>query len=305
MSSERPIDRLLRMFSSAPDPMTFSVEQMRKGTEAIAIRNPPSEDISITETSLAGIKGAWIEAPGARTDHVILYIHGGAFVAGSWWSHRGLVGEFSRSAQARVFAIDYRLAPENPFPAGLDDCFAVYKALSSEGLIERFAMAGDSAGAGLALSTVLRAREESDGKADAVVLFSPWLDLTCSSGSHRLLAESDPLLSTEFLKKMAALYLADTDPNDPAVSPLLSNHADLPPVLVQVGEREVLLDDAELFEARAKVAGVDIKLQVWPDMFHVWHGYTSILPEAKNALSQAGAFLDARWRAMTATEKGT
>ncbi len=299
MSADRPIDQLTRIFASAPDPMTLTVEQLRKGTEALCRSNPPSKDLKIEKAEVAGVSGRWIEAPGSMRGRTILFIHGGAFAAGSSRSHCSMAGELGRSARARVFAADYRLAPEYPFPAGLHDCHAVYRSLASGSQTAFFAVAGDSAGGCLALSTVMHARNQGWRAADAIALFSPWLDLECASDSHIALREKDPLLNAEFLRKMAAQYLGETDSGAPAVSPLLDSFSGLPPILVQVGENEVLRGDANTLAERAKRSSTSTEVQVWPEMFHVWHGYTSMLPQAKQALAQAGAFLAAHWSGKT------
>lgn len=295
MPADRPIDQLMRIFANAPDPMALTIEQLRKGTEALGQGNPPSKDLKIEKAEIAGVSGRWIESPETIPGRTILFIHGGAFVAGSSRSHCSMAGELGRSARARVFAPDYRLAPEYPFPAGLQDCHAVYRSLTSDSQSAFFAIAGDSAGGCLALSTVMHARNQDWREADAIALFSPWLDLECASDSHIALREKDPLLNAEFLRKMAAQYLGETDPSDPLVSPLLESFSGLPPILVQVGENEVLRGDADTLAERAKRASTSIDVQVWPGMFHVWHGYTSMLPEAKRALVEAAAFLEAHW----------
>lgn len=295
MPDDRPIDQLMRIFANAPNPMTLTVEQMRKGTEALRRSNPPSQDLKIEKAEVAGVSGRWIEAPESIDGRTILFIHGGAFAAGSSRSHCSMAGELGRSARARVFVADYRLAPEYPFPAGLHDCHAVYRSLAADSQTAFFAVAGDSAGGCLALSTVMHARNQGWRAADAIALFSPWLDLECVSNSHITLREKDPLLNAGFLRKMAAQYLGEADPADPLISPLLDSFLGLPPILVQVGENEVLRGDANILAERAKRAGTSIELQVWQEMFHVWHGYTSMLPDAIRALSKAGTFLAAHW----------
>lgn len=295
MSSTTPIEKLKRLFDGAPNPLHLTIDQIRKGTEQLVVSNPPADDLLLEETEVNGVPAMWLTAPDSVGSRVILYLHGGGFVAGSAMSHRSLTGELARHAKARVLAVDYSLAPEKPFPVGLNDCLSAYQAISSDSAIGQFAIAGDSAGGGLALSVLMAARDKGWRLGDATVLFSPWVDLTCSAESHASLREADPLVSREFLERMAGIYLGNHDCTDPAASPLFGSFEGLPPIFIQVGACEVLLDDSVLLERKAKQARIGVTLQVWPEMIHVWQGYTQMLPEAGRALEQTGRYLESIW----------
>lgn len=291
----RPIEKLKSLLAEAPNPLELTIDEQRRATERLALSNPPAGDISYRIVEAEDYAGAWIETPQSLPERAILYIHGGAFVAGSSQTHRSLAGELARHARARVFAVDYRLAPETAFPASLDDCIAAYRGISEEPGVTGFAVAGDSAGGGLALSVLMLGRDRAFRMADAAVLFSPWADLTCVADNLDALSNEDPSLSRAFLQKMAALYLGDVDPKLPAVSPVFGAFENMPPMLIQVSDSEALLDDSVRLERRAIEARVKVSLELWPDMVHVWHGFTKFLPEAHEALKGAGDYLNSVW----------
>ncbi|MEM8981814.1 MAG: alpha/beta hydrolase [Pseudomonadota bacterium] len=273
----------------------MSVEQLRAATEYLAKSQPSRAPFTRINASLGGVPGAWIEAERSDRHSVIAYIHGGAFVAGSIDSHLPITAALSTAAQCRVWAIDYRLAPESPYPAARHDCQAALAALTADPDIKHLAIVADSAGSALALSVLMDARNERGSKVDAVVLICPWADLSCTAANDEGLEAGDPLLSQAFLKKMAGLYLAGHDPMDPSASPLYGDFADLPPLLIQTGTRDVLYADAIALERAALAADIDCILDVWPDMIHVWHAFGGLLPEARSALDQVGEFLQSVW----------
>lgn len=234
----------------------------------------------------------WLVPAGADEGRVVLYFHGGAYVLGSPQSHRHLAAALGESAAAAVLVPDYRLAPEHPFPAAVDDALAAYHWLLGVGVAPvRVAVAGDSAGGGLALALLLRLREAGEPLPAAGVLVSPWADLTCASGSHTHRAAADPVLRSEELRRMAELYLGGADAHAPLASPVFADLQGLPPLLVQVGSDEVLFDDARRVAQRATAAGVDVRFEEWPEMIHVWHWYFPLLEEGRAALAAAGRFL--------------
>jgi acetyl esterase/lipase len=295
MTDAAPIERLKAALARAPNPALLTVEQHRAATEQLAISNPPAPDIVVHEAEAGGVNGAWIETPQSRRQHVIFYIHGGAFIAGSVQSHRSIAGELARHARARVFSVEYRRAPEAPFPAPLDDCLAAYRSVIDSSGIKKLAVAGDSAGGGLALSTIMDARDQGMRQADAAYLISPWADLTCGAASYQDLRDSDPIISRELLQKTAGLYLSGEDPRDKRASPIFGEFHDLPPILIQVGACEVLLNDSREIVRKAVDSGAGATLDVWPDMIHVWHAFTSFLPQATEALQRAGDYLHSSW----------
>ena len=294
-SSLTPNEKLKAAFARSPDPVGLSIEEQRAATEGLIQYNPPASDIAFETVATKKLRGAWIKTPTSQDQRVILYIHGGAFVAGSAMTHLSLAGELARAASARVFSVDYRLAPEAPFPSGYDDCVSAYEEIASMPGVASFAVAGDSAGGGLALSTLMYARDQKWQLPTATVLFSPWADLSRDKECDAALESKDLVLSHAFLKKMAGLYLGDKDPSAPEASPAHGRFKDLPPMLIQVSNAEILLNDARLIEKNAARAGASIELDIWPDMLHVWQGFTKVLPQAKDALVKAGGFISAQW----------
>jgi acetyl esterase/lipase len=225
---------------------------------------------------------------------VILYLHGGGYMLGSIHTHRELVSRLSRAAGARGLLIDYRLAPEHPFPAAVDDALAAYRFLLSGGIEpRRIAIAGDSAGGGLTLATLLALRDAGDPLPAAGVGLSPWTDLEGLGASAQPGAVDDPLLTLAGLREMAGRYAPGALRN-PLASPVHGSYRGLPPLLLQVGTREILLDDSTRVAERARAAGVDVTLEKWDGLIHVWQLFGSEIPEARQAVQAIGDFLRKR-----------
>jgi phosphinothricin tripeptide acetyl hydrolase len=256
---------------------------------------PPS-DTSVTPVGAGAVPSEWISSPRAREDAVLLYLHGGGYVIGSPRSHRHLAEALARSAELSCLLPEYRLAPEHPFPAAVDDALAAYRWLVEDKRIApaRIAVAGDSAGGGLTVATLVAIREAGLGLPGAAVAISPWTDLTCSAASYRSLAARDPLVSLPDISIMAGRYLGPADPRAPLASPLFADLRGLPALLIQVGSEEVLIDDASGLAERARAAGVDVTLEVWEQMIHVWHWFLPWLDEAGTAVEKIGGFLRSR-----------
>jgi len=250
-------------------------------------------DTTVEPVTAGGRAAEWIRAAGVRADAVLLYLHGGGYVIGSPRSHRHLAAALARSAGLSCLLLDYRLAPEHPFPAAVDDALAGYRWLVEEKKIapERIAVGGDSAGGGLTMATLVAIREARLHLPRAGVCISPWTDLTCSAASFQAKAASDPLVTLEGVSAMARAYLGATDPRTPLASPLFADLRGLPPLLIHVGSEEVLLDDASHLAERARAAGVDVTLEVWEPMIHVWHWFLPWLDEAQAAVEKIGGFL--------------
>jgi len=226
---------------------------------------------------------------------VVLYLHGGGYVIGSPRSHRHLAAAVARASAARALLLDYRLAPEHPFPAALDDAVAAYEWLLGQGLdARRIVVAGDSAGGGLTVATLLALRDRGRPLPAAGVCISPWVDLTCSAQSYTSKAAVDPIVTQESVTMLAKAYVGAGDVKAPLVSPLYANLAGLPPLLVHVGSDEVLLDDALGLGERARKAGVDVQVEEWPAMIHVWHWFQPMLEDAERATKAIGEFVRAR-----------
>jgi epsilon-lactone hydrolase len=239
-----------------------------------------------------GVRAEWTSAPQSRGHRAMLYLHGGCYGSGSVETHRDLMTRLSLATSIRVLGLNYRLAPEHPFPAAVEDATAGYRWLLDSGIeSSRIAIAGDSAGGGLALATTIATRDAGLPMPGAVVCLSPWIDLALSGASMDTKAGDDPIVSREMLRGWANLYLGNHDARTPLASPLYADLHALPPLLIQVGSSEVLLDDATRLAERASTAGVNTTLEVWPEMIHVWHTFAAILPEGRQAIARIGEFV--------------
>jgi len=239
----------------------------------------------------ATVDGAWFEPPDADPDGpVILYFHGGGFVFASLRTHGELIANLARTTRARTFALDYRLAPEHPMPAAIEDALASYRYLLAQGIpARRIVFAGDSAGGNLVLATLLALRDAGEPLPAAGVALSPWVDLDCSGASFRTNARCD-FVGEEHCRLAAAAYLAGADAKRPDLSPLFAKLAGLPPLLVHAGDAETLVDQIRAFIVRAEAEGVAVTHAIYPDMVHVWHMHTASTPEAQRAVDEIAAF---------------
>ena len=249
-----------------------------------------------------GIPAEWITIPEA-TAGVLLYLHGGAYCLGSVATHRELLARLVKVTRCRALAIDYRLAPEHPFPAALEDTKAAYRWLLAQGHVpEGIVLAGDSAGGGLAIAALVALRDAGTPLPAAALCLSPWFDLTLRGDSIQTQAAADPVLDAASLGRYARAYAADAPLEHPLISPLYADLRGLPPLLIQVGTTEILLDDATRLAEAAREAGVAVTLQTWEGLFHVFQ-MASFLPETQEALVNIAAFLaSCRERNLPATE---
>jgi epsilon-lactone hydrolase len=276
--------------SNKQPPGDHPVEKLRAGMERASL--PAADDITATAVDAGGVPAEWVSAPGADAARVVLYLHGGGYVMGSPVTHRKLAGDVSRASGARVLLIDYRLAPEHPMPAAIDDAVRAYRWLLQDVAPGSIAVAGDSAGGGLTVATLLALRDAGDPMPGAAVCISPWVDFTGEAASIQSRAERDPMVGIGDLSRFGAWYLAGADPR--ASSPAYADLQGLPPLLIHVGDDEIILDDSVLLNERATAAGVDATLEVWPEMFHVWHVFAGRVPESTAAVERVGAFLQDR-----------
>ncbi|MBK3572407.1 alpha/beta hydrolase [Streptomyces sp. MBT65] len=257
---------------------------------------PLPPDVSTTEGELGGVPVVTVETPATDPEAVLLYLHGGAYVIGSAADAAGLASEVSRRTGARAVCVDYRLAPEHPFPAAVDDALAVYRALLDDGVpSSAIAFVGESAGGGLVAATLVAAKDAGLPQPASAAVFSPWADLSVSGDSAKSKADADASLTPEGLRTRARDYLGDTDPTDPHASPVFAELTGLAPLFIQVGSYEILLDDAVRLAARAAEHDVHVELQVWPQVPHVFQEFAAMLDEGAAALDAAGAFIRARW----------
>ena len=286
----------------APEALDARRDQYDKAERFFKV--PP--DVTVEPVQVEEMAAEWLRPAGARADVTVLYLHGGGYAIGSPKSHRHLAAAIAKAAGARALLIDYRRAPEQPFPAAVDDAVASYRWLLATGqAAERIVVAGDSAGGGLTVATLLALRDAGATLPAAGVCISPWVDLTCGGGTYQTKAASDPIVTREGVARMASWYLAGADPRTPLASPLYADLHGLPPLLIHVGSDEVLLDDARQLAARARAAGVEVTLDVWPEMIHVWHWFLGMLGEAQRAVDRIGEFIRSTTSFMTAPTRGS
>ncbi len=265
----------------------------RLETAASLFQRPP--DVRYEPVDAGGVRAELVVAPNADAERTLVYLHGGAYTAGSIGSHRALATELSRVGGLRVLNVDYRLAPEHPHPAAVEDAVSAARFLWKQGVApERTALAGDSAGGGLTVAALVALRDAGDPLPGAGVCLSPWTDLTLTRDSHRSRAALDPMCRVPALTLSRDAYAAGGDPAAPTISPLFASLAGLPPLLIQVGTAEILLDDATELAANAKRDGVDVTLEVWDEMIHVFQAFFPLLPEGRQAIEKIAAFLRAR-----------
>jgi len=254
---------------------------------------PSAGEVKCEPVSANGVKAEWITAKNAAADRVVMYLHGGGYVMGSIDTHRELMARLSKAAQARVLAVDYRLAPENPFPAAVDDSITAYRWLLAQGCkAGRIVIAGDSAGGGLTVSTLVALRDLGAATPAAGVCISPWVDFEAEGESMTSRAAQYPLVSREMILQIARMYIGESgNLREPLAAPINAYLNDLPPLFIQVGNSETLLDDSTRLADKAKEAGVDATLQIWDEMPHVWHLAAPILPEGQEAIDKIGEFV--------------
>ncbi len=268
----------------------------RARMDAIADIFPVPDGCLVEDVDAYGVHGLWIAAKGAAEDKVILYLHGGGYSVGSSLSHRHLTAALSAEAEASVLSIDYRMAPEFPYPAAVEDAVAAYKwLLEAKGIApNKIMISGDSAGGGLAMATLLMLRDRELGEPAGGMVISPWVDLTGDAKSMETRAGMDPMVGRDGLRAMADAYLAGKDATSHLASPVFARLDGLPPLLIQVGTDEVLYDDSLRLAGNAVAAHVDVTLEIWDDMIHVWHTFFPMLQEGRDALAKMGDFFKAK-----------
>ena len=291
----RGIDVVRAHLAKLPPSASLTIAERRAQYERAERVFPTPADVAVEVVPAPERPAEWLRPPGARADAAVLYLHGGGYVIGSPRSHRHLAAAIARAAGTAALLVEYRLAPEHPFPAALEDAVAAYQWLLARGLApERVVVAGDSAGGGLTVATLLALRDRGLPRPGGGVCISPWVDLTCSGATYATRKDADPIVTRESVTLMAQAYVGAGDPKASLVSPLYADLRGLPPLLVHVGSDEVLLDDAVGLGERARAAGVDVTLEEWPSMIHVWHWFLPMLDEAQRAIDGIGAFVRAR-----------
>jgi acetyl esterase/lipase len=292
MAPSKELDTVLEMIRVRSAEVRKTTDDDRLSYERIMSTLPLDDDIETERVGVNGIPAEWISAPESQENRVILYLHGGGYLFGSARTHRVMLAHMARASKARVLALDYRLAPEIPFPAPVEDSVSAYRWLLGQGIsAKKMVIGGDSAGGGLAVAALVALRSVGEPMPAAGVCISAWTDMESTGKSMATNAESDPSVSKERLLKIAKVYLDGKEPTAPLASPIHADLTGLPPLLLQVGSIEVLLDDSTLLKSRAKAAGVSVDMEVWDDMPHVWHHFAPILPEARKAIGRIGEFV--------------
>lgn len=285
------IEAIRALLSSKARPVGWI--ERRKRLDDVGSVWPVAEDVKLTAADVSGVPGEWSIVPGSDPSRVLMFFHGGGYCSGSILSHRRLVTEAGRTAGVRTLAIAYRLAPEHPFPAASDDALTAWRFLRDQNIpAAHIVIGGDSAGAGLTVALISRLRDAHEELPGCGWLISPWTDLTLSGSTLSSKEAVDPLIHKPYLNELAQAYLpGGMDRKDPRVSPLYADLKDFPPLLIQVGSAETLLDDATRFAAVAGAADVRVTLEMWPQMIHAWPLWNAHLEPGRRALASAGAFI--------------
>jgi monoterpene epsilon-lactone hydrolase len=270
-------------------------QSLRIRIEKLAGRFKPPKEVQVVPIDAGSVPSEWLIPPDAPQDRALMYIHGGAWIMGSTKTHRGFVSKLAYASGIRALSINYRLAPENPFPAGLNDCITAYEWLLHNGIsANKIVVAGDSAGGNLTLALLIALRDTGKALPAGAIAISPATDFAASGESYKTRIHLDPFFSN--LGEITILddYIKDHDPRHPLLSPLYADLSGLPPLLIHVGDHEILLDDAVRFGDKAVAAGVEAKTVVWPEMFHVFQMFAPFLPEARQANAEIAAFIKSR-----------
>jgi epsilon-lactone hydrolase len=280
----------MKVFFGYVMPANMPLKTYRKFANQPLFERMP-RDIAWKKREINSVTGEWITPSNAISGRILLYLHGGGYALKTPHVHRVLVGRLARATKCQAFMVDYRLAPENPFPAALEDVIAAYRGLLTEGyLSSQIVVAGDSAGGGLVGTLLISLRDAGAALPAAACLISAMLDCTFSDDTIPELQKHDPYLRISDLSMMAKYYYGDYDPQNPLISPLYAELQDLPPLLIYAGENEVLRSDAVRFAEKAQEAGVDVTLKVWQGMVHAFPIYAGFLPEGKTAITEIGTF---------------
>ncbi len=259
----------------------------------------PPKDVEIFPITVNGVSAEWLTPVGATQEKVMIYLHGGGYVMGSPATHRSIVARLAKACGVRALSIDYRLAPEHPFPAALEDSLTAYQWVIDQGISpENILMAGDSAGGGLTLATLLSLRDNNQALPAMALCISPWTDLTLTGSSITTKAKIDPYISHNLLK-LGAHYVAESKAQLPLISPFYADLKGLPPLLIHAGTDEVLLSDSTRLAEAAKNSGVIVNIKIWERMWHDFHLWAPYVPEANQAIEEIGNFVEAHWEAQT------
>jgi epsilon-lactone hydrolase len=291
--AQNEIEAIRKLLTSKPRPVGWA--ERRERLDEVGSVWPVADDVTLAEVDAGGVPAEWSTVPGSDASRVLMFFHGGGYCSGSIRSHRRMVTEAGRAAAIRTLAVGYRLAPEHPFPAALDDALAAWRFLRGQGIAaEHIAVGGDSAGGGLTIGLINILRRRGEQQPGCAWLASPWTDLTMSGATLASKDAVDPLIHKAYLEELADAYVpAGMDRKDPRISPLYADLNGFPPALIQVGSAETLLADASRFAEAAGAADVPVTLEIWPHMIHAWPLWNAHLEPGRRALASAGAFIRA------------
>lgn len=303
----RLIRRITSKFVKGIDTSTVDlahIVEMRARLNQISRYLKRALGVAVESTTVNGLDAEWLRPKHAAEGKVLLYLHGGAYLVGSCRTHRQLVSHIARAAGINVLVPDYRLAPEHPFPAAIDDAVGVYRTLLEDGFSAAdIFIGGDSAGGGLTVATLLSLRHAGLPMPAAAVLLSPYLDVTASGESATTRADQDPWFDAKDMHVVTDHYCGEgVDPQNPLVSPVFANVAGLPPTFIQVGDDEILLSDSTRFAEKMKAAGLEVEIEIWPEMWHVFQLFIGKMPESRRAVRRIGAYLKARTQVPESSE---
>ncbi|WP_300462298.1 alpha/beta hydrolase [Desulfobacula sp.] len=285
------LSTIFRYLKSCPTLETIGVERYRTLLEKSSLAFKPDPAVTVEPFHIQAIEAQWLLPSDHNENRIILYVHGGGYIAGSITSHTDLASRIGTAARAKVLLFNYRLAPEHPFPEGLTDVKTVYHWLvETYPAPHRISLVCDSAGAGLGLALLSGLLKQAAPLPACSVLISPWIDLECKNPSHHENREKDPLLSQPVLKKTARLY-TDQDLSNPLISPINNTFSGITPLLIQTGEHEVLIDDSRILAKKLQAVGATVRLEIWEGMFHVWPYFAKYLSEGRQAIQVMGHFI--------------
>ena len=288
--NQSEIDAVRALLGAKPRPVGWPARRAR--LDEVGTYWPVADDVGLDAVNLDGVPGEWSIVPGSDASRVLLFFHGGGYCSGSIRSHRRMVTEAGRAAGARTLAVSYRLAPEHPFPAALDDALTAWRCLRKHVAATHVTVGGDSAGGNLSVALINQLGAAKEELPACAWLVSPWTDLTMSGGTLATKEAVDPIISKDYLGELADAYVpAGMDRKDPRLAVLYADLRGLPPTLIQVGSDETLLDDASRFAAAAGAAAVPVTLEIWPHMIHAWPMWNAHLDAGRRALASAGAFI--------------
>ncbi|MCG3215439.1 MAG: alpha/beta hydrolase [Candidatus Heimdallarchaeota archaeon] len=278
---------------SMKDEGIFDVKKKRENLEKRVSMFKMPRKVKVEHIDVDGIPAEWLYPHNSEKNRVILYLHGGYYTSGSPKTHRSLAARIGKTSNSPVLLIDYRLAPENPFPAALEDSISAYNWITKQKGIKtnKLMIAGDSAGGGLVLATLIKLRDEKNALPAAAICLSPWTDLALTGDSIKTKADEELMLTEIEVRQAAQFYLKEAESKNPLASPLYADLNGLPPLLIQTGTAEILLDDSTRFVDKAKTSGVKVTFDLCPEMFHAFQMFGNLIPESKKALKKIGMFV--------------